>query len=1448
MDKGINRAELCFNLEKYYEDNVRYELEKNNISNKYINHIMEQFNFEDKLVISLNKEYEKGEGLLEFCRNNNLSQDIPDMLNFYDSLYKHQENAIKSILNEKCTVISTGTGSGKTESFLIPILDYCIQNKGKKGVKAIIIYPMNALAADQLRRIEGACKDSNITYAVFNGETPSKGDSEHKSAIHMKNHSENTVYREDIVENKPDILITNYVMLDRILTNDKYNIIFDGERGVFKYIVLDEIHTYNGNKALHIKYLLHRLRYGVKGNVVQIGCSATLSSTKSGQKTGGYMDAANGGIDEFIKNMFNIKNENDYKYIEPEFKGINDIDYDVEDEEYIKLKESRITKLIKSCLYEGSKTLKDLLATLNDEEQKLKSEDLKKYFISVLKINERFPDKPLLDFRIHLFLLEIGDTLRRCIKCGKYYTLPINKCNECGHIILPVHRYNPDLYIGELKKGVIIDPTMATSKKESENKNIVLLDFNYRIEDESDSKCKTVDLNEQEFLAYVESNNNNLKQQEILNFDNYETNENSIKLIIDKEGKNKIYYVEDNLISNIKLGKPYSDSFIAELLKYNFNGLNNKDRKILSFVDNRERCGRCSTVFGDTFLSELFYEILKFINNKKLTSVSEIQKNIKEELEEFFKGYSSLDDIMKETILHDFEHWFRRLLMKDRFSDEFREKLFLDEDSHEPLTSDEKIMLLVFLIEGAFFRKRLEDYGKYIRLDRSYYEFGKAIGFKEHKCISVISLSDQGKKYKAIVERLGQPEIKKIIKSLISKGIIEGYGEKDEISILNDQDDYLESIFLLNPNKIFLKSEDSKYNTLEEIFEEHLIFTGVHTSEVENEKRKENEDKFQKGEINLLISTSTLEMGIDIGSLSFVYMIGVPALPSNYSQRAGRSGRRGNRFAGIITICSERSNHDWHYFYNPKEMIEGLITPPKFRIDNNKVLNKHVNTIIYPKLKSNILSEIDRETMVNLENYCEDVFNKAIYIDDQIDILRNKVKNIKSTTTNALYNKGVYPEYNFTREEVKLIEYMENNKDNKSTENTDIEKNEEKVLTTREPELAYKQISLWTSMFIGNKYYYIYANDINKTFEGMNGEIVIDCWKLICKDNENYISQKRDASKKKRKDKGDKENKEIDTYVNINFNRETKINYKKGPIKIYLKKYLKMEFISKETIGNPDEGEFIYTGYQITRDAIIFEFDSNVINDHQYISFISLLDKVIKSEFGLDNGEIGIIFDDEEIFIKDVSREERKKEKKAYVIMYDKSGNNNIDMYEIIESLEPVPNNELLNKAFDLVTKCQCTKESGCYLCLKSYNTQRLGDKLSKVLAKNMVGYLIGKEKLRPRISTKVECLEYEVEINLQQKGEDFNFTIINKYENKPKHKIMEARKSQNETIMTGLYNELKNIYINDDIETILIKSKMPYVVNAINESGKFNSDVEILNKFSFYKQAYKNVKAQLQK
>ena len=126
--------------------------------------------------ISAASKYKKGDNAKEFLQNCNYHPLIVQSLQL-DKLYRHQEEAIQSILQEQHTVISTGTGSGKTEAFLLPIIDYCLKNR-QEGIKAIIVYPMNALANDQMLRLRTILYRINsnlsepITFCRYTGQTP----------------------------------------------------------------------------------------------------------------------------------------------------------------------------------------------------------------------------------------------------------------------------------------------------------------------------------------------------------------------------------------------------------------------------------------------------------------------------------------------------------------------------------------------------------------------------------------------------------------------------------------------------------------------------------------------------------------------------------------------------------------------------------------------------------------------------------------------------------------------------------------------------------------------------------------------------------------------------------------------------------------------------------------------------------------------------------------------------------------------------------------------------------------------------------------------------------------------------------------------------------------------------------------------------------------------------
>lgn len=216
-------------------------------------------------------------------------------------LYMHQEEAIAKVSNGKNIVVSTGTGSGKTESFLIPILNDLIRqheaNKLKAGVRALIIYPMNALANDQVERLRGLLSEyPEITYGSYTGQTKQKFNEalvEYKKLNNDETPLKNElISREQMKETPPNILITNYAMLEYLMVRPDDNVFFDGEFAEhWKYIVLDEAHVYSGSTGIEVSMLLRRLQAKLlKERLYYILTSATLGGEKDNQEVALFAD------------------------------------------------------------------------------------------------------------------------------------------------------------------------------------------------------------------------------------------------------------------------------------------------------------------------------------------------------------------------------------------------------------------------------------------------------------------------------------------------------------------------------------------------------------------------------------------------------------------------------------------------------------------------------------------------------------------------------------------------------------------------------------------------------------------------------------------------------------------------------------------------------------------------------------------------------------------------------------------------------------------------------------------------------------------------------------------------------------------------------------------------------------------------------------------------------
>lgn len=202
-----------------------------------------------------------------------------------------------------------------------------------------------------------------------------------------------------------------------------------------------------------------------------------------------------------------------------------------------------------------------------------------------------------------------------------------------------------------------------------------------------------------------------------------------------------------------------------------------------------------------------------------------------------------------------------------------------------------------------------------------------------------------------------------------------------------------DSLELVDPN-IKLKDNIYRYQYVNKKIEK-LVYK-EHTGQISNISGRIRQDLFKSGKINYLSSSTTFEMGIDIGSLENVLMRNVPPSPSNYIQRAGRAGRGKSNSAFIITYCSSNS-HDYTFFLNPTDMINGTCHTPIFKMENTKVITRHL-----------LATAFSRFFLANPNYYCNlGEFYDNNVLDEFVSWLKKKEysliqeTNIILSTTNA---------------------------------------------------------------------------------------------------------------------------------------------------------------------------------------------------------------------------------------------------------------------------------------------------------------------------------------------------------------------------------------------------------------------------------------------------------------
>lgn len=271
------------------------------LRSKVIEQISKEVLVKGPFVESL-PDFDKGMSLRDMASAGRLHSDWNKMSQHAADLWERPLHAHQCLAMEQSEnyIVATGTGSGKTEAFLFPMIEDLLSGsfRDEPGVKAILIYPLNALATDQMHRIARLLfrdmDDPDITLGLYTGQVQSSDDRPTlESTIQgmpafRENFGEDSpvpqnwlLSRDEMLQDPPDILITNYAMLEHILLLPRNRGLLN--KAIVKWLVLDELHSYTGATAIEVAFLIRKLKANLgidRGHMRCVGTSASLDPAR----------------------------------------------------------------------------------------------------------------------------------------------------------------------------------------------------------------------------------------------------------------------------------------------------------------------------------------------------------------------------------------------------------------------------------------------------------------------------------------------------------------------------------------------------------------------------------------------------------------------------------------------------------------------------------------------------------------------------------------------------------------------------------------------------------------------------------------------------------------------------------------------------------------------------------------------------------------------------------------------------------------------------------------------------------------------------------------------------------------------------------------------------------------------------------------------------------------
>ncbi len=863
-----------------------------------------------------------------------------------DPLYAHQDRAIRAAREDKNIVIATGTASGKTESFLYPILfelyrQHLSGELGKPGVRALILYPMNALANDQRERLGEICRQLKEakssfqpTFGQYIGQTPKDSNDRFWRQAGVREEERRPgelVFRKEMRKTPPHILLTNYSMLEYLLIRPDDSPLFDNELGEhWQFIVLDEAHQYRGTKGMEMGMLLRRLKQRLRDGGRQapfrcIATSATISSSE-GEKDRQL-------VAEFAAELFGEQFTPDGVIFSSEFEK-RQADTTNRYHAFLRALEGAF------LVHNNGKDKVVLNRKGEDEAQPLEIALCRgcgqHYYVGREwngKLQEAIRDPSHDDFGVDYYLPLTDDEhrgnndMRLCRHCGELShsetscgcgaTIHVKKCEP--------HEEQPD----QIKKcetcgysrGTIGDPVQEIVHG-ADGPNSVIATALHELLPEDRRKVLTFADSRQEaafFAWYAEDSYTDLRNR---NF----------------------------LLRAMKMAEIDEEGLSIDDLR---NRLFRQWEQAGLFADGDSKVEKNRTV-----LTVILREALTDERRLSLAGVGLVKWFVK------IPGDFEAPKMMLEPPWNLDKNEALRLV--EYLLDGLRPLLALElpEDDATPVwdeISSHSRRQTAYRVGRPGGSKNVRQWGG---------AQSAVVAHYLHRLLENSNLSKEEKQLasvelmEAVWRALRKCEGNVLSRAEGEDGAFRLNSKWVRIKLAGPEDvwecDACATLTAYNirgvcPRKpcpgtlAAANQERLRQNHYRILYESETLPPRLraeeHTAQIDSDRARKLQDDFKRGgkqsRIHLLSSSTTFEVGVDLGDLDVVFLRNVPPESFNYTQRVGRAGR--GKTPGLAVTYCRRNPHDLYHYEDPKKhVLEGVVRPPRLRMTNRKIILRHV--------------------------------------------------------------------------------------------------------------------------------------------------------------------------------------------------------------------------------------------------------------------------------------------------------------------------------------------------------------------------------------------------------------------------------------------------------------------------------------------------------------------------